>query len=126
MYTPGMRSSSSAATYRHPRWGQSSQSAILRPLVRSSALLRSMAAAAQFTLGLADVAPLPETIPNDTNATTATIYMNALTECVQEKAQFAYVRGACDGPARNLQRSGCGARPLVRHSTLHAACHAPA
>ncbi len=107
----------------------------LSPLVRS-APIRWMAAAAQFTLGLADVAPLPETIPNDSNATTATIYMNALTECVQEKAQFAYVRGACmPRPARRrpatrgiCRGAAAAARPLVRqrHSASHAAWHAPA
>jgi hypothetical protein len=82
-----------------------------------------------FTLSLADLAPLPAMIPNTKNVTTATVYMNALTECVQEKAQFAYVRcsacgmqRACDAMYgmraqvraeidRQLEKYGAGAAP---------------
>lgn len=61
-----------------------------------------------FTLSLTDLAPLPAMIPNTKNVTTASVYMNALTECVQEKAQFAYVRAEID---RQLEKYGGGAAP---------------
>jgi len=61
-----------------------------------------------FTLALGDLAPLPDTIPNTKNVTVSSVYMNALTECVQEKAQFAYVRAEID---RQLAKYGSGAAP---------------